>query len=146
MANQIVKIVDASASGTVVSIGGVNIVDFLDEGNPVEFSDTEVANIEWSCNGRMIRTVKPSAVMVSVTVIPGSNSDEGLFHLWRSAFCNGGRVMDADKQLTGLISMEDGWSVSLSGGTCVSGPAGCNIQGNGKFGGNTYTFAFENIN
>ena len=127
-----------------VQIGGVTVKDFMDEGSPVEMTDCEIANIEWSCNGRMIRTVKPAAVMISVTVIPGSDSDEGLQALWKQGFCNGGKLDAPDNQLTASLSFGDG-SVSLSNGTCVSGPSGYSSSGPAKMGGNTYTFAFENI-
>ena len=141
-----VRILDVSASEVSIDIEGP-IRDFLDEGNPIEVSDTETTNIEWSCNGRMIRTIKPAAVMVSVTVIPGSDSDEHLFGLWKNGFSNGGDGgANANQQLTGFIRYVEGGTISLSNGTCISGPAGCTVQGSGKLGGNTYTFAFEVVN
>lgn len=136
---------DVSVANIDVNIGGVNVVDFMDEGNPIEFSDCDETNIEWSCNGRMIRTVKPSAVMVSVSVIPGSPSDLALYELWRRGFCNGGNVSGQDDSLGGHISFSGG-SISYRNGTCVSGPAGVSSGGPVKLRGNTYTFAFEVVN
>lgn len=140
-----VEVSDVSVANLIVNIGGVHVVDWMDEGNPIEFSDADVTNIEWSCNGRMIRTVKPSAVMVSVSVIPGSTSDLQLYELWRRGFCNGGNVSGQDDTLSGSISFAGG-SLSYRNGTCVSGPAGVSTGGPVKLRGNTYTFAFEQVN
>ena len=126
-----------------VQIGNVTVKDFMDEGNPVEMTDCEIANIEWSCNGRMIRTIKPAAVLISVTVIPGSDSDDGLYDLWKDNFSNGGDVKNPDQVLTANLKFGDNGSVSLTNGTCISGPAGYSSSGPAKMGGNTYTFAFE---
>lgn len=139
-------ICDVSANALSITIGGILIEDFMDEGTPIEVSDTETTNIEWSCNGRMIRTIKPAAVMVSVTVIPGSHSDESLWEIWRKGFCDGGNVNTnvANTALTGTITYIDG-AVQLGNGTCVSGPSGYTARGEGKMAGNTYTFAFERV-
>ena len=140
-------IYDISFAGATVNIDGITIDDFMDDQNPVDFQDTDVANIEWSCNGRMLRTVKPSAVMMSVTVIPGSPSDVSLQKLLKMCFNNGGTVnlSEANHQIVGRVGVPGGPSYSFSSGTCVSGPLGITAQGSGKFGGNTYTFAFEKV-
>ena len=136
--------INASISNLKVNIGDVDVSDFMDDGNPIEFSDADETNIEWSCNGRMIRTVKPSAVMVSVSVIPGSSSDLKLYELWKRGFCNGGNVSGQDEALGGSISFGDA-TISYRNGTCVSGPAGVSSGGPAKVRGNTYTFAFEQV-
>lgn len=139
-------ICDVSANALSITIGGIQIVDFMDEGTPIEVSDTDTTNIEWSCNGRMIRTIKPAAVMVSVTVIPGSHSDESLWEIWKRGFSNGGNsdIAGANTALTGTVTYIDG-TVQLGNGTCVSGPSGYTARGEGKMAGNTYTFAFERV-
>lgn len=139
---------DVSFAGTRVIIGGVRIYDFMDDANPVDIQDTDNCNIEWSCNGKMIRTVKPAAVMVSVTVIPGSDSDQALYKIWHSGFSNTGNVNlgAADKEITCSISSPHAPKRSFAGGTCVSGAAGLTSNGQGKMGGNTYTFAFSQVN
>ena len=138
---------DVSFAGVHLSIDASTIEDFIDDAAPIEFQDTEVCNIEWSCNGRMIRTVKPSAIFMSVSVIPGSPSDNALRALWQPRFSNGGDV-DLGEADTGLVCTltygSDRKSHTYSNGTCVSGPAGPSARGDGKMGGNTYTFAFEN--
>ena len=142
-------IYDISFAGSVITIGGATIKDFVDDANPIDIQDTETANIEWSCNGRMIRTAKPSAVIISITVIPLSTSDNALRRIFKERYVNGGDVSlaQASEPLTCSIQSgnPDGGSFEFSGGTCLSGAAGISANGQGKMGGNTYTFAFENI-
>ena len=138
---------DVSFAGALISIGGHLIEDFMDDANPIDVQDTEVANIEWSCNGRMIRTVKPSAVIISVTVIPGSPSDKALHSLWVNSFSNGGlgNMSTANEPIDCLIS-NSGAGIGpyrFRNGTCLAGAAAVTANGQGKMGGNTYTFAFE---
>lgn len=139
---------DVSFAGSKIVIGGAVINDFIDDANPIDIQDTEVANIEWSCNGRMIRTIKPSAVMISVTVVPGSPSDNALRTIWKRNFNNGGQVSTekADESINCIISTGNPriGSFTFTGGTCVAGAAAVTANGQGKMGGNTYTFAFEN--
>lgn len=143
------KIYDVSFAGSIVKIGDATIREFIDDANPVDIQDTETANIEWSCNGRMIRTIKPSAVILSVTVIPGSTSDNALRTIWKKAFSNGGNVNIGESNKTLTASIDCGnrgmGSFHFSNGTCLSGAAGVTANGQGKMGGNTYTFAFETV-
>ena len=143
------KIYDLSFAGSTITIGGVLVKDFMDDANPIDIQDTETANIEWSCNGRMIRTIKPAAVILSVTVIPNSPSDNGLRTIWKRSFANGGSVSmnEANKSLNCTIQVgrPQGGTFQFSGGTCLSGAAAVTSNGQGKMGGNTYTFAFENV-
>lgn len=142
-------IYDVSFAGSVITIGGSTITEFVDDSNPVDIQDTETCNIEWSCNGQMIRTVKPSAVILSVTVIPGTASDNSLKRIWKESLCNGGsmNLAAANRNLT--CSIRPGnpsiASFTFSGGTCLSGAAAITANGQGKMGGNTYTFAFQNV-
>lgn len=143
------NLVDISFAGAIITIDGTVIDKFMDDQNPIEFQDTEVCNMEWSCNGRMIRTIKPNSILMSVTVIPNSNSDRALRKIFKANLLNGGRVKlsEANRMLTASITLDRGkggsMSYNFSNGTCVSGPAGPTALGSGKMGGNTYTFAFE---
>lgn len=143
------NIYDVSFAGAVVMIDGYQITDFIDDQNPVDFQDTDVANIEWSCNGRMIRTVKPSGIMMSVTVIPASPSDDKLMYLLRHRFNNGGDVnlSEVNTPINARITLagKHQKSYHFSMGTCVAGPLGPSAQGSGKMGGNTFSFVFERV-
>ena len=137
-------IFNVSVAACKVSINGINIVpDAMDSGSPFEMSDAETTNIEWSCNGRMIRTVKPTAIMISVSVVPGSPADKALLNLWKRGFCNGGNVSGQDAPIHATIN-QGSFGINLSNGTCISGPCGISADGAEKLRGNTYTFAFEN--
>ena len=138
---------DLSFAGAKVSINGCEITEFMDDANPVDVQDAETCNIEWSCNGKMIRTVKPSGVFISVTVIPGSNSDKNLKRIWRERMCNGGTVSlgTADSSLSCTISTHLG-DYNFADGTCIAGAGAVSANGQGKMGGNTYTFVFERVN
>ena len=142
-------IYDVSFAGSRIVIGGANITSFMDDANPIDIQDTDTCNIEWSCNGRMIRTIKPAAVIMSITVIPGSISDDALRKIWKRNFINGGSVdiNAVNKPLSCIISPGNSkmGKYTFTGGTCVSGAAALTSNGQGKMGGNTYTFAFENV-
>lgn len=142
-------IYDVSFAGSRIVIGGANITEFMDDANPIDIQDTDTCNIEWSCNGRMIRTIKPAAVILSITVIPGSVSDDALRNIWKRNFINGGlvNIEEANRSLNCTISPGNSkrGKYTFTGGTCVSGAAALTSNGQGKMGGNTYTFAFENV-
>lgn len=143
------QITDLSFSGSTLTIAGILIQDFMDDKNPFEVQDADATNIEWSCNGKMIRTVKPTAVMISVTVIPGSSSDLALRRIWRRCMCNNGDVSlgAADQELTCSIVPKNPHipGYQFSHGTCVSGSPAASVSAQGKAGGNTYTFAFAKV-
>ena len=143
------KMYDVSFAGSKVIVDGIEITDFMDDMNPIDIQDTELCNMEWSCNGRMIRTIKPSAVVISVTVIPGSPSDKKLMNIWKERFSNGGAVSPGtcDEPLTCVVQSDNTnvGSFTFRTGTCVAGAAAFTSNGQGKMGGNTYTFAFENV-
>ena len=138
------KIVDLSFAGSKIRIGGDLIEDFVDDANPVEFAECECATIIYSCSGKMTRIAKPSAIMMSVTVIPGSPSDQRLSARWRRALVNQNSTGVTDDAIDANVSFGNPTmrGVSLKKGTIVSGPGGPNVSGTGKMNGKTYTFAF----
>lgn len=143
---------DVSFAGSKVTIAGIDINNFMDDANPVEFQDVEVSSVGVNCNGVMIRNAKPSIVTMSVTVIPGTIEDKQLYDLWAKY-----RVQDGQnranaqwsKALTGNITIGNGTmkktSYRFSGGTMVSGPGGPVSNAEGKMQGRTYTFAFARV-
>lgn len=140
------NLIDVSFAGSVVTVAGITINNFMDDANPVEFPDVEVSGVGVNCNGIMIRHAKPNVVIMSVTVIPGSQEDHKLYDLWMSYRVQNG-INNAgvwEKSLTGSVSTKGNRSsnYSFSGGTMVSGPGGPSANGEGKMTGRTYTFAF----
>lgn len=147
------KLHDVSFAGSTVTVAGIKIVNFMDDANPVEFQDTDVSNVGVNCNGVMIRNAKPNVVMMSVTVIPGSQEDSSLYRLWAKY-----RVQDGNNEaggqwsqaLTATITvgntqMTGRKTYNFGGGTMVSGPGGPVSNGEGKMQGRTYSFAFAQV-
>ena len=143
---------DVSFAGSKVNVAGIPIEDFMDDANPVEFPDVEVSTVGVNCNGVMIRNAKPNVVMMSVTVIPGSQSDRSLYNLWKQYRVQNGVNKAAgqwSQSLQGSITVANGQRggrYSFQGGTMVSGPGGPASSGEGKMQGRTYTFAFTAVN
>ena len=140
------KIKDVSFAGSVVKVGNVTVTDFMDDANPVEFQDVEVSTVGVNCNGSMIRNAKPNVVMMSVTVIPGSQSDTDLYALWTKYRVQGTWNSQWEDPLTASVTIGSGrGSRAFSNGTMVSGPGGPSSNGEGKMSGRTYTFAFVTV-
>ena len=140
------QIKDVSFAGSTVTVAGITITDFMDDANPVEFQDVEVSSVGVNCNGSMIRNAKPNVIMMSVTVIPGSTSDERLYALWKSYRVQGSFNGIWEQSLTASVTTGSGRiSRSFSNGTMVSGPGGPSSNGEGKMTGRTYTFAFVSV-
>ena len=142
-------ILDVSFAGATVEMAGVTIEDFMDDANPVEFADVEVSSVGVNCNGNMIRNAKPNVIMMSVTVIPGSDADNKLYQKWKKYRVQGGgsqRNGQWAEALTGSVSVPGGPKRTFSNGTFVSGPPGPSSNGEGKMQGRTYTCAFVTAN
>ena len=137
------RIKDVSFAGSSVTVGGVTVTDFMDDANPVEFQDVEVSSVGVNCNGSMIRNAKPNVIMMSVTVIPGSQSDTGLYNLWKKYRVQGNWNSAWEQSLSASVTIGSGrGSRTFTDGTMVSGPGGPSSNGEGKMSGRTYTFAF----
>lgn len=141
------QIKDVSFAGSTITIdgpgGGATVTDFMDDANPVEFQDVEVSSVGVNCNGSMIRNAKPNVVMMSVTVIPNSLSDIGLYNMWRLFRVQGDYRPEWENPCSATITISGGrGSRHLTEGTMVSGPGGPSSNGEGKMQGRTYTFAF----
>lgn len=141
------RIKDVSFAGSSVTVAGITVTDFMDDANPVEFQDVEVSSVGVNCNGSMIRNAKPNVIMMSLTVIPGSESDNKLYNLWKKYRVQGNFNTQWEEGLSASVSIGSGrGSRSFSNGTMVSGPGGPSSNGEGKMTGRTYTFAFVEAN
>lgn len=141
------RLYDVSFAGSTITVNGATITDFVDDANPIEFQDVVLTRPEFSCNGRMIRCIKPNPIVMSVTVIPGSASDKGLFNLWKGYYCGISSMCKQfiDCNITIGNNTSSIKSISLKGGTMISGPGGFSANGVGKMKGKTYVFAFQNV-
>ena len=140
---------DVSFAGSTITIAGITIQNFMDDANPIELQDVEVSSVGVNLNGCIIRNAKPNIIMMSVTVIPGSEEDSRLYDLWRKYRVQNG-VNNAStvwsQSLTASIACANGLlkksNYRFGGGTMVSGPPGPSASAEGKMQGRTYTFAF----
>ena len=141
------QIKDVSFAGSSVTVAGITVQDFMDDANPVEFQDVEVSSVGVNCNGSMVRNAKPNVIMMSLTVIPGSQSDTSLYNLWKKYRVQGNFNQQWEQGLSATVTIGSGrGSRSFSNGTMVSGPGGPSSNGEGKMTGRTYTFAFVTAN
>lgn len=141
------QIKDVSFAGSSVTVAGITVNDFMDDANPVEFQDVEVSSVGVNCNGSMVRNAKPNVIMMSLTVIPGSQSDTNLYNLWKRYRVQGNFNSQWETGLSATVTIGSGrGSRSFANGTMVSGPGGPSSNGEGKMTGRTYTFAFVTAN
>lgn len=145
------QIIDLSANNLTLNIDGKVIKDFMDDANPLEFQDVDLANIDFSCNGAMCRTMKPACVIFSVTVIPGSESYTHLLGIWKKCFSNDGRASHDDTPLVATLSCTGSGNTAknvklrMRKGTCIGGTPGVGVSSSGKMGGATFSFAFAQV-
>jgi hypothetical protein len=141
------QVKDVSFAGSSVTVAGIKVTDFMDDANTVEFQDVDVSSVGVNCNGSMIRNAKPNVIMMSITVIPGSKSDDQLYSLWKQYRVQGQYNRRWEDSLSASVSIGSGrGSRSFSNGTMVGGPGGPSSNGEGKMQGRTYTFAFVTVN
>lgn len=144
------QLLDVSFAGSTVTVAGITIKNFMDDANPVEFQDTEVSSVGVNCNGIMIRNARPNVIMMSITVIPGSDDEMKLYDLWKKYRVQDGRnnAGQWETSLTASIVTKGtrGRTYSFTGGTMVSGPAGPAANAEGKMQGRTFSFAFAVVN
>lgn len=137
-------ITDISFAGAKITVAGVQIEDFADDANPIEFQNTEVSGVGVNLNGNMIRYAKPNVIIASVTVLPNSGSEAALRALMKKYRVQAGNNAHGqwETPLDLKITTQTGQSWHFSNGTFVSGPGGPGSSADGKMQGRTYTFAF----
>lgn len=142
---------DVSFAGSKIKLSGAgmsfDVIDFMDDANPVEFQDTEVSGAGMNFKGQMIRYAKASVITASVTVAPASESDDNLYAMWKKFRIHDNWEPSWEDPITlTVMTGKHNHTRTLSNGTMVSGPAGPSSNGEGKMIGRTYTFAFVTAN
>jgi hypothetical protein len=151
---------DVSFAGSTVTLSGgpfgnIEIKDFMDDANPVEFGDVEVSTVGVNLNGAMIRNAKPNIITASITVIPFTQSDAQLYRGWQKYRVQGSWESEWEQPLTLTITIGNNTGGSGGGqgikrysytnGTMTSGPGGPVSNAEGKMQGRTYSFAFVSV-
>lgn len=131
----------------------INITNFADDSNPIDVDQIEVTGHGINVNGTLVTWEKPTAYIVSVSVLAGTEEATNLNLLLEASHARAGAnfVLAPTVTLTkkigkrnmlGVITSDDG--ETYTNGRIVSGPAGTSIDSEGRKQSQTYTFVFEN--
>lgn len=152
--------IDISAVGARVTISpsvgsSIDITEFSDEGTPFDAGDIDVSENNKNLNGQMISSRKPAVYIVSVTVIPGSDSDVKLQQLLQKASIMPGGItaisnLKIDFIILSVPSIDHSGEIGLAeriykwtNGRIKSGPTGPSTSAEGRQSARTYTFEME---
>lgn len=140
---------------------GNMVLEFSDEGTPVEFPDLEVCGYAMTLNGELVTWTKPSPVTFTITVIPGSESDMRLRSILYAGHVGGRRGQPVSQAFViiqtanlwvpsvysnnSIVSGAGGQNFTLSNGRLYSGSPGIGSNAEGKMSAKTYRFVFESI-
>lgn len=141
---------------TIVSTGIPPIITlshFADDSNPIDVDQIEVTGHGINVNGELVTWEKPTAYIVSVSVLAGTEEATSLNTLLETSHARAGAnfVLAPTVTLTkkigvrnilGIITSDDG--ETYTNGRIVSGPAGTSVDSEGRKTSQTYTFVFEN--
>ena len=142
-----------------ISAGNI-ILEFSDEGTPIEFPDIEVCGYAMTMNGELVTWTKPSPITWSLTVIPGTNSDVALRNLLYAGHVGGRKgkaiaqdyvhistaTLEVQSATTyGIISANSGLSFTFENGRLSAGPTAIGSNAEGKMSARTYRFVFESL-
>lgn len=158
--------IDISMQGAKLSLScpainaGNIILEFSDEGTPIEFPDIEVAGSAMTMNGELVTWTKPTPITWSLTVIPGSNSDVALRNLLYAGHVGGrkGKAIAQDyvhiasatlevpsASSWGIVTTNSNLKFTFSQGRLTSGPTAIGSNAEGKMSARTYKFVFESV-
>lgn len=152
--------IDISAVGAKVVINTetgspITITEFSDEGTPFDAGDIDVSTNAKNLNGQMISSRTPAVYPVSVTVIPGSDSDAMLQQLLQKAsIMPGGVTPISDLKIKSIVLSIPAVNQSGTGavasrsyrwtnGRIKSGPTGPSTSAEGRQSARTYNFEME---
>lgn len=131
------------------------IVEFSDEGSPVEVDDVEVTGEAVTLNGQAVYWRKPSLYHVTVTVIPGSQNDLDLQRMLHASKVQNGESVTPISELTVTMtinapkinesngSQQTGRKWTFKNGRFLRGKIGMQTDPEGKMSAMAYSFAFE---
>jgi hypothetical protein len=141
---------------TIVSTGIpplINVTKFADDSNPVDVEHIEVTGHAVNVCGELVTWEKPSAYLVSISVLCGTDDDAALTLLLEESHARAGagfslaptvnmRTALGKRNVLGVVTTDDG--TTYTNGRIVSGRPGAAIDSEGKKLSNTYMFVFEN--
>lgn len=120
---------------------GFTVDEFADDVDPISIEETQPSDFEMLYDGSLYAFEKAAAVMVNMSVIPGSDDDLNLRMLLQAK--KGSPSLFPIEDVTSMIiTYPNNGRVMLTGGTILKGPLADSILQTGRKKGNTYTFAF----
>ena len=159
--------VDISMQGASLTINspytqGNVVLEFSDEGTPMEFPDLEVCGYAMTMNGELVTWTKPSPITFRITVIPGSTSDASLRNLLYAGHVGGKKGASISQagvyistavltvpQLTTMsgspIANGAKNTFTFSNGRLTGGNPAVGSNAEGKMSARTYNFVFESV-
>lgn len=150
---------------SLIGNGKGNIVlEFSDEGTPIDFPDLETVGYAMTMNGELVTWTKPAPITFRLTVIPGSESDKKLRRLLYAGHIGGkkGNPIDQGSVYISSATLEvpsistsfgSGSAVQAAGksyftftnGRMSGGQPGIGSNAEGKMSARTYNFVFESM-
>lgn len=159
--------IDISMQGARLTLtcGAINqgniVLEFSDEGTPIELPDIEVASSAMTMNGELVTWTKPSPINFSITVIPGSASDNALRNLLYAGHVGGRKgkaieqsyvhISSATLEVPSIYTNDSAVNTAknlkftFSNGRLTAGPMGIGSNAEGKMSARTYKFVFESV-
>lgn len=144
-------------------LGGGNIVlEFSDEGTPIDFPDLETVGYAMTMNGDLVTWTKPAPITFRVTVIPGSENDSKLRRLLYIGHIGGAQgkaiaqsqvyistatltVPSITNHGSGKIGTGDMLRFTFKNGRMSGGQPAIGSNAEGKMSARTYNFVFESV-
>ena len=123
---------------------GFIISQFADDSDPFDLPSIQIADKAPSLNGDLVTWSKPSPLLISLAVIPGSGDDRNLAVLADANRVGKGK-QGARDSITMVGIYPDGSTITLANGRLTDGMIGKSVASAGRFKSKVYSFAFENV-
>lgn len=122
---------------------GIDITQFADDQDAINFGDQDIAETAMGLNGDLVVWGKPSAINITLSVIPGSDDAKNLAVLYDMNRIAKNKVSARD-MITMTVSYPDKDPKVYTNGKLIGGTPGDGVSSNGRLQTRQYRFAFEN--
>jgi len=123
---------------------GFDLTQFADDADPFDLPSVQIRDKAMGVNGDLIVWSKANPLILSISLIPGSDDDRNMSILYDANRVGKGKRGSRD--IITLIGIyPDGRVLTAQQGAITDGPPGLSVASAGRFKSNTYQFAFENF-
>lgn len=122
---------------------GFDVTEFADDADPFDTPDLKVGDGKVGLNGTLITWTTAAAIIVAVSVVPGSVDDQNLSILLEANRAGKGKFPVKDSIVLTQI-LPNGKQTQMAPGKITDGPPGDSISSAGRIKSKTYKFMFEN--